>query len=225
MHQPFWVLADYLSRHGVAVLRFDDRGVKGSTGKHGTATSADFATDALAGLKYLQGRKDLSITKIGMMGHSEGGMIAPMAAAQSSDVAFVVLLAGTGVRGDKLLVEQTELICRSMQMSEDEILKARATNERIYSIIVKSKSSKQARGKLERYMHELAKSDTSVTDASTGILISQINNVWFRYFLKHDPAPVLEKVNCPVLAVNGDQDIQVPADMNIAAIVAALQKG
>lgn len=225
MHQPFAVIADYLSRHGVAVLRFDDRGVKGSTGNHAMATSADFATDALAGLLYLKGRNDLKISKIGMLGHSEGGVIAPMAAIQSADVAFIVMLAGTGVRGDKLLTEQTELVLRSNGTPEDEIKKGRASNEKLYEIIVKSKSSKQARKKLESSMRQsVEKGDSAMSDAQMKAIISQINNVWFRYFLKHDPAPVLEQVHCPVLAINGDKDIQVSATQNLPTIEAALKK-
>jgi uncharacterized protein len=225
MHKPFWVQADYLGRHGVAVLRYDDRGVGASTGKHALATSADFASDALAGVNYLKGRSDLHFTKIGLMGHSEGGIIAPMVAAQSSDVDFIVLLAGTGVRGDLLLAAQTELVMLSSGSTAEDAVSARKRNASIYSIIVKSKSSKQAKSNIEKFMAKEAKADTAITEANTKAMISQINNVWFRFFLKYDPAPTLEKVKCPVLALNGDKDVQVPATMNLMAIAAALQKG
>ncbi len=184
MHKPFWILADYLSRNGVAVLRFDDRGVGRSTGKHAMATSADFATDALAGLTYLQGRKDLNISKIGLMGHSEGGVIAPIAASQSDAVKFIVLLAGTGVRGDILLGEQTELVMRANGNSEEEIRKARTVNEDIYRIIVKSKTIRQAKGKIEKRLQKEMKADSTLNDAVIKATISQVNNVWFRFFLE-----------------------------------------
>jgi fermentation-respiration switch protein FrsA (DUF1100 family) len=225
LHKPFWILSDYLSRNGVAVLRFDDRGVGKSTGKHALATSADFATDALAGVTYLQSRKDLQISSIGLMGHSEGGVIAPLAASQSDAVKFVVMLAGTGVRGDILLGEQTELVMRANGNSEEEISKARSVNEDIYKIILKSKTIRQAKGKLEKRLQKQAKVDSDYTDAAIKAMISQVNNVWMRYFLKHDPAPVLQKVKCPVLAVNGEKDIQVPAKLNLDAIKAALKSG
>lgn len=224
-HKPFWVIADYLSRHGVAVLRFDDRGVGKSTGNHVMATSADFATDALAAVTYLQGRKDLNISKIGLMGHSEGGLIGPIAAAESDAVDFLVLLAGTGVRGDKLLAEQSSLIMRANGTPEEEISKVREINEDIYTIILKSKTIRQAKGKIEKRLQKAAKTDSTLTDQAIKAAVSQINNVWFRYFLKHDPAPVLQQVGCPVLAVNGEKDIQVPAKMNLDAIAAALKVG
>jgi pimeloyl-ACP methyl ester carboxylesterase len=223
MHKPFWVIADYLSRHGVAVLRFDDRGVGKSTGNHVMATSADFAADALAGVAYLQTRTDLKISKIGLLGHSEGGVIGPMAAIQSEAIDFLVLLAGTGVRGDKLLAAQSELILRADGVAEEEIQKTRAINEDVYRIILKSKTAGQARGKITQRLQKAAQTDSTLTDAAIQTVVAQINNVWFRFFLKHDPAAVLAQVHCPVLAVNGDKDIQVPAQMNLDAIAAALK--
>ncbi len=225
LHKPFWILADYLSRNGVAVLRFDDRGVGKSTGKHATATSADFATDALAGVTYLQSRKDLQISNIGLMGHSEGGVIAPLAASQSDAVKFVVMLAGTGVRGDVLMAEQTELVMRANGNSEERIMKARQVNSDIYRIIIKSKTIRQAKGKLEKRLMKEAKMDSTLNEASIKSMVVQVNNVWFRYFIKHDPAAVLQKVKCPVLAVNGEKDIQVPSKLNLDAIEAALKSG
>ena len=225
MHQPFWVIADYLSRHGIAVLRFDDRGVGKSTGKHAMATSADFASDALAGVAYLKGRSDLHIGKIGFLGHSEGGTIGPMAATKSSDIGFVVMLAGTGVRGDILLARQTELVELANGKSPEEAKKEGMNGAEIFSLIVKSKSIKDAKKKVERFIDHAAKTDTSITPADTRALLAQLNNVWMRYFLAYDPAPTLAKVKCPVLAINGDKDIQVPADMNLPAIDAALKKG
>lgn len=225
MHKPFWVIADAFARQGIAVLRFDDRGVGKSTGKFSTATSADFATDALAGVEYLRSRSDLPIAKIGITGHSEGGLVAPMAAVQNDKVGFIVLLAGTGVRGDKLLVEQIELISASEGKPEEEMATDRKDSEAMFGIIVKSKSAKQARKKLESYLNQRAKSDTVITKELIKQSISSYNTVWMRYFLKYDPAPTLAKVKCPVLAVNGAKDLQVPSGMNLPAIEAAVKQG
>ena len=112
-HKPFLVLSDYLTRNGIAVLRFDDRGVGKSTGSFQTATSADFATDVTAAVEYLKTRKEVDKKKIGLIGHSEGGAIAPMVAANSKDIAFIVLMAGTGVSGDQLFLAQEKLVGRA----------------------------------------------------------------------------------------------------------------
>jgi uncharacterized protein len=231
MHKPFWVLADYLSRHGVAVLRFDDRGVGASTGKHGSATTADFATDARAGVTYLMGRKDLNISKIGLVGHSEGGIIAPLAVANDKapgamDVDFLVLLAGTGVPGSKLLLAQNELILRSMGATEETITFSSTTNAALYEIVTHAKNKKQASKRVEKYLKMVGEEqDTAFTEMQIKGILNQIGSPWMRYFLAHDPAPILEKVKIPVLAINGDKDLQVPADMNLLAIEAALKKG
>ena len=120
-HKPFLVIADHFTRNGIAVLRFDDRGVGQSTGDFATATSADFATDVQAGVEYLKTRKEINARKIGLAGHSEGGLIAPMVAAKSADVAFIVLMAGPGVSGDKVIRLQSRLISKAEGKSEQEI--------------------------------------------------------------------------------------------------------
>jgi len=121
-HRPFLVLADYLTRRGIAVLRVDDRGVGESTGNISQATSEDFATDVLAGIEYLKNRKEINPMQIGLIGHSEGGFIAPMVAVQSPDVAFIVLMAGTGLTGEEILYLQGELMARAEGASEEAIL-------------------------------------------------------------------------------------------------------
>ena len=121
-HKPFLVIADYLTQNGIAVLRFDDRGIAQSTGDHSNATSEDFAKDVLAAVNFLKERKEIDKTKIGLIGHSEGGMIAPLAAVQSNDVAFIVMMAGLGIPGDSILYLQGELIQRAEGISEEEIL-------------------------------------------------------------------------------------------------------
>ncbi|GAI74447.1 unnamed protein product, partial [marine sediment metagenome] len=124
-HHPFLVLADYLTRQGIAVLRVDDRGVGESTGDFSNATSEDFASDVLAGIEYLKTRKEINPEKIGLVGHSEGGLIAPIVAVKSPDVAFIVLMAGPGLTGEEILYLQGALISRAMGVSEEDIIKKR----------------------------------------------------------------------------------------------------
>ena len=229
-HKPFLVIADYLTRRGIAVLRYDDRGTAQSTGIFGTATTADFATDAESAIEYLKTRKEINPQKIGLMGHSEGGTIASMVAARSNDVAFIVMLAGTGIRGDSLLLIQNELIGRASGISEDKIEKGRKLNAIIYDKIVSSKEAVSIRelfALLTTQKDELLEFKPEEMDADYFITMNVANlaSPWTQYFLRYNPAPALEKVKCPVLAVNGNKDLQVPAKENLAAIGAALKKG
>jgi fermentation-respiration switch protein FrsA (DUF1100 family) len=223
-HKPFLVLADYLTKKGIAVLRFDDRGVAKSTGDFKAATTMDFARDVQAGVAYLQTRKEIDKNKIGLIGHSEGGVIAPIVAGNSKEVDFIVLLAGTGIRGDKLMLLQKEKIERQMGVSEIEIQKGQGIFKGAYDIIVSSLDTDvNLRIKINSYF-KLQFEDKMNEEQISG-LTSQITNSWMTYFLKFDPSTALEKVKCPVLAINGDKDLQVPADVNITAIKKALAKG
>jgi fermentation-respiration switch protein FrsA (DUF1100 family) len=223
-HKPFLVLADYLTKKGIAVLRFDDRGVAKSTGDFKTATTMDFARDVQAGIDYLLARKEIDKSKIGLIGHSEGGIIAPIVAGNSKDIDFIVLLAGTGIRGDKLMLLQKEKIERQMGVSEDEIQKGQEIFKGAYDMILTSSANDNTlKAKIKSYfkIHFGGKMNEQQIDGLT----SQITSPWMVYFLKFDPASALEKVKCPVLAINGDKDLQVPADVNLDAIKKALVKG
>jgi pimeloyl-ACP methyl ester carboxylesterase len=229
-HKPFLVIADYLTRRGIAVLRYDDRGTAKSTGNIQTATTADFAVDVESAITYLKTRKEINPQKIGLMGHSEGGVIAPMVAARSNDVAFIVMLAGVGLRGETLLLMQNELIARVAGMSEDKIAKAKKLNALIYDKIVHANETVTL-NELTDWMTgrkddlaELIPEGMSIDDFIKNSAL-QMTLPWTQYFLRYDPAPALEKVKCPVLAVNGEKDLQVSAKENLAAINAALQKG
>lgn len=223
-HKPFLVLADYLTKKGIAVLRFDDRGTGKSTGEFKTATTLDFAKDVQAGADYLKTRKEIDKNKIGLIGHSEGGIIAPIAAANSKEADFIVLLAGTGIRGDQLMLLQKEKIERQMGVPENEIEKGQGIFKGAYDTIVKSSASHDIlKGKVNSYL--TLKLGTAMTDVQIKGLSSSITSPWMVCFLKLDPAIALEKVKCPVLALNGDKDLQVPADVNLEAIQKALTKG
>lgn len=228
-HKPFLVIADYLTRNGIAVLRYDDRGIGESTGDFHKGTSADFANDVEAAVAYLKTRKDIQKSHIGLIGHSEGGMIAPMVAARNKDVGFIVLLAGTGVKGSEILLSQQRTIFKASGVSDDEIEQRISTTSDLFDIISKSQSNHLDR-ELNDYIEKLvALEGGEKQDASTReyieMQLQEISTPWMTYFIKHDPAPVLAKVKVPVLALNGGKDIQVQADLNLPAIKKALMAG
>jgi uncharacterized protein len=232
-HKPFLVLADHLSRRGIAVLRVDDRGVGGSTGSIKTSTSDDFAGDVLAGLDFLKGRTEVDGKKLGLIGHSEGGIIAPIAAVRSKDVAFIVLMAGTGLPGSQILEAQGQLILKAAGSSESEMKFERDAQRRLIDIIAQEKDEKVAESKLATALKEIraamSDSDRKALANNPGGLseaaVDAFNNAWFRYFLTYDPRPTLRRVRCPVLALNGEKDLQVPATENLAEIAKALKAG
>ena len=154
-HKPFLVIADYLTRRGIAVLRVDDRGIAGSTGNKMTITSADHAKDVIAEIEFLKGRTDINPDKIGVIGHSEGGMIAPMVAVQSKDVSFVVLLAGTGMTGEEIIVRQTRLIGKSEGATEEEMDREVGRMEKEYTIMKASDDSAIVAKNLKEYLTTL----------------------------------------------------------------------
>jgi len=216
-HRPFLVLADYLTRQGIVVLRVDDRGIGKSTGTFATATTADFATDVEASLAYLKSRAEVNPHKLGLIGHSEGGVIAPMVAARNPDVAFIVLMAGTGVRGDELLVAQSRALQLSMGATQADADK----NSAIEREVLKLAENEKDDAILEKKFREIA--GGKMSDAQIATQLKQIRSPWFQYFLQYDPAVALRKVTCPVLALNGSKDTQVPATQNLPAIRQALQ--
>ncbi len=232
-HRPFLVLADHLTRRGIAVLRYDDRGVGESTGDFGTATSQDFASDALAAVAYLKTRDDVDPGKIGLAGHSEGGVIAPMAAVASPDISYIVLMAGTGVNGERILYAQAALIARAAGAPEEAIAANREQQRAIFEVLKREPDPGRAgeaiaaiiRAGLERAN---AGGETVSDDAmqqAVAAQVQQVNNPWFRYFLTYEPAPMLERVTVPVLAINGEKDLQVPYEENLREIEAALRRG
>lgn len=221
-HKPFLVLADHLTRKGIAVLRVDDRGVGKSTGSFATATSEDFTGDVLAGVEYLKTRSEVDKRKIGLIGHSEGGSIAPAAAAKSSDIAFIVMLAGTGMPGDEILYLQAEMLNRAAGASAEVIARNREVQERSFAIIKKEKDPAEAEKQLRAAYRELVKGDLPQQLEAE---IKRINSPWFRYFINHDPRTTLKQVKVPVLALFGERDLQVAPKENLAAVKAALEEG
>lgn len=231
-HKPFLVLSDYFTKNGIAVLRYDDRGVGLSKGDFKTATSADFATDVESAITYLKTRKEINKKQIGLVGHSEGGLIAPMVASKSKDVNFIVLLAGTGIQGDKLLLLQQELIAKANGASETDIKKSIQANAKLFEMVVQSNDNQKLKADLTYQINEIIKNDNSAEipngmtkEQYITLQVNQITSPWMEYFIKYNPTPTLEKVKCPVLAVNGEKDLQVPPKENLTAIKNALIKG
>lgn len=225
-HRPFLVLADYLTRRGIAVLRADDRGVGGTSKGAENDTSENYAGDALAGVEFLKTRKEINPKLIGLIGHSEGGMIAPMAAARSNDVAFIVLMAGPGIVGDKLLVMQNRLITAAE--CQNQVNSSMAQAERLFAIAKEEKDPAVARQKIEAERASLDNAARKKLEAQLSAAAAQLNGLvtpWFRFFLNYDPRPTLMKVRVPVLAINGETDTQVPAKEDLAAIELALKDG
>ena len=209
-HKPFLVLSDHLTRQGIAVLRVDDRGVGRSTGNLATATTTDFAGDVAAAIQFLKGRKEIDARHIGLIGHSEGGAIAPIVASQSADVAFIVLLAGPGLPGEDILYAQAALIAKASGASAAEIAAQRAVQQSYYAVL----KSGEDLANQERKLRALGNPEPAA-----------ILSPWFRFFLTYDPRPALAKTKCPVLALNGAKDLQVPPQENLAAIESALKSG
>jgi hypothetical protein len=228
-HKPFLVIADWLTRNGIAVLRFDDRGMGKSQGSQLNATSADFATDAEAAFNYLKNQPRINPKMIGLMGHSEGGLIAPIVASSNPGIGFIVSLAGPGVTGHQVIIRQSQDISRLSGVSEDQIKKSTETNKKLYAVLRKEKDNKKAEAKiLAIYREILLKEKTSKEDSEKAV--SQLkatfgasNYTWYRYFLFTDPATFWKKVKCPVLALNGEKDVQVASHENLPAIDKALK--
>lgn len=227
-HKPFLVLADYLTRKGIAVLRVDDRGFGKSTGNFSTATTLDFATDVSAEIDFLKTQKEIDSTKIGLAGHSEGGLIGPIVASERKDVAFVVLLAGPGVTGEQILLMQTARMNKMAGYSDKELADEKSLRTKIYTVIKKNSDNEKAATKIKAYVQSAKQKNphgrgiSQMDDVQTDIFIKECTSPWFRTFLVLDPVNYLTKVHCPLLALNGSLDVQVPSKENLAAIEKAM---
>lgn len=221
-HKPFFVIADYLTRNGIAVLRCDDRGTAASQGTHATATNEDFATDTEAMVNYLRSRKEINAKKIGIIGHSAGGIIAFIVAKKDPSIAFVVSLAGAGVRGDSLMLKQVELISKSQGMPDAVWQGMKPSIRNRYAILQQTDKTPE---ELQKELYaDVTKtmSPEQLKDLNTiqqlSAQISSMTSPWYLHFMRYDPAQDLKKLKCPVLALNGEKDIQVDAAMNLTAI-------
>jgi pimeloyl-ACP methyl ester carboxylesterase len=234
--RPFKVIADHFTQQGIATLRYDSRGVGGSTGNVFLSTFPDSANDVMAAINYLKDRSEINSSQIGLCGHSEGGFIAPLCASKSDEVAFIVLISGGGHSGEKMFLAQSELIMRADGESEDKIDDVLKSQEKLLSLI--REGAKEA--EIESIVIDITKKsmDTKEKDENpdkgdldntindqVACQLTQFNSPWFRYFLNYDPILILERVKCPVLMLFGELDLQVPAKLNKDTMEDALRRG
>jgi pimeloyl-ACP methyl ester carboxylesterase len=217
-HKPFLLIADRLTRLGFAVLRCDDRGAGASTGVFATATPDDFASDVRAQVAYLRKRKDIDRKKVGLLGHSEGGIIAPMVAASDDKIAFVILMAAPAIDLFDLLLAQDSIAAKSEGAKRKDIDETITTNTRLFEIVKSSNDSAEAARQMVDYLDSAGASDREI-EAS----LRQLGTPWMRWYIGFDPAINLSKTKCPVLAMNGQKDVQVPAELNLPVIDSLLK--
>ncbi len=228
-HKPFLVLADHLTKHGIAVLRYDDRGTNQSTGDFSQANSADFATDANAALNYLLTRPEINHDSIGFIGHSEGGLIAPLAitdpklgAHPEHPIAFMVMLAGPGTSSIQIVQSQNKLLGKSQGASDEDIAKGLVLNKKIIDAAMSAKSTEEASKNIRALFTDEVKESMNLNDANITSILTQFTSPWIRYFLTYDPAEHLPNINIPILALNGQLDLQVPSQENLDGLRAML---
>jgi uncharacterized protein len=221
-HKIFLILADALNRRGIAVLRYDKRGVGGSTGDYDAATTVDFTSDAKAAVTWLKTQREIDPHHVGVLGHSEGGIIAPAVAAEDQSVAFVVMIAGPAIRGDKLFVLQSAMTAKTYGAPDDYIARRKLFDQQLFDAIIAAPSDAIA---LDRAKVIVAKGVAGkLIDSDEADTLPQDDaRPWERYFLAYDPAPTLASLKVPVLALNGSLDVQVPAKEDLAAAHAALK--
>lgn len=235
-HKPFAVIADYLTKKGFAVLRVDDRGTGKSSGEVMHATSEDFAKDVEAGLSFLKSRPQTDTARLGLIGHSEGGLIAELVAARRKDINFVVLLAGPGVKGAVLLADQGAAILQAEGRSVAAVNSYKPFYLQLINISINEKDTANAFKKVwaayeswkkktpETSRNEIGFTNDTITKAILENLVNTFSLPWMKYFLNSDPEKLIEKINAKVLALNGEKDIQVLPKPNLGGIKAALQK-
>ncbi len=232
-HKPFLVLADYLTRRGIAVLRYDDRGAGESTGRYADATVEDFARDALAAVDFLQRHDRIDPTRIGLAGHSEGGLVAPMVATQRSDIAFLVLMGATGVDGAAVIQSQSAALSRVAGATEAAIEVEQAVNRAVFDVVLSAEPGADFTPALWQAVESVIETLPEAQREPAGVTIRavvkgqmrRLHSPWLRHFLAYDPRPVLKQVDCPVLAIAGSKDLQVLPDVNLPEIEKALKEG
>ena len=226
-HKPFLVLADYLTKNGIGVLRFDDRGVGKSTGDFYSATTTDFATDVKSCIQFLKAQNNVFPDKIGLIGHSEGGIVATMIAANNSNIAYVVSMAGSGISGEEIIYAQTEKMFQDLDSQNIE--KQVKLRRDLISVIQSENNKELARKKLEEILNNnlnvLSIQPIQDTVQLINNAVTVFNSDWYRFFINYNPSEDIEKITCPVLALIGEKDIQVLPEQNLPAIEEALKNG
>lgn len=235
-HKMFKAIADSLVKQGIVVLRSDDRGVGSSTGVYEKATTEDFANDAIAAVEYLRSRTDLHIDKIGLIGHSEGGMAAAIAAAASPKIDFVVSLSSPGERGLEALLLQNKTLVHAAPIPEINKLRFDSINNLLFHVVFNNACSPDLESKMRTAHADWKIWDDSVVKANNlefgghfffplESFIHQATGPWYQYFITYDPAKVLPKVHVPYFAINGDKDVISEGHTNLRGIADNLAKG
>jgi len=236
-HRPFAVIADYLTKKGYIVLRVDDRGIGKSTGEFSGATSEDFKNDAIVSLNYLRSRKEVDQKKIGLMGHSEGGMIAPMIAVEDKGVDFLVLLAAPGVPCLQLNEEQLAALFEKSGVKKESTDEYLELYEKMVKSSLKTDDKEEFRKQVNKEVTEWrAKTPSYVVLETTNIsdnrsqekfvdgIVNKLSDPWYKYLISYNPQPTLRKLSCKVLALNGEKDIQVLPGSNLVGVKECLDK-
>ena len=230
-HKPFKVIADFLTRNGIAVLRIDDRGIGTSGGNISTSTTFDFVKDINAAIAFVKKNSFIKASHIGIIGHSEGGLIAPIVASENKKVSFIVLMAGTGVTGSDIILTQSAQIAMAMGKDSASIAEDNAMNKDLYKIATSIDDNAKARTEIEKLLDKRSQGLSQKEIEEQGLAFADRERImmsllspWFKTFLKTDPATYLVKVKCPVLAMNGAKDLQVDANINLPAIENALKQ-
>ncbi|MBK7259153.1 MAG: alpha/beta fold hydrolase [Ignavibacteriae bacterium] len=235
---PFKILADSLTLAGFAVLRCDDRGIGGSTGDYAGATTDSFASDARAQVAYLAARKEIRKDAIGVLGHSEGAVAAVMLCAAHHDVAFAVLLAGPAVSGGDIILGQVERLARAGGASDSAVAAALVSQQQVYAAVradtgwggvrtMLLENMRQSAATLSPEQRASAGINDSVLAARVDVQLAAVQSTWFRRFVMYDPARDIAAITCPVLALFGSLDMQVPPDQNrpaLESVVASARK-
>jgi pimeloyl-ACP methyl ester carboxylesterase len=221
-HRPFLVLADHLTREGIAVLRYDKRGIGKSTGSTDKATTVDLAADAQAGIAYLKTRKEIDPAKIALIGHSEGAMIAPLIASRTKDVAWIVLLAAPATFGEETLLNQSALIGKAADLTDEQLEASLNFDQAAYDLVRTEKDPAALREKLNALVRETGLG-AAMPPTVMETQMRMMESPWFRFFLDYDPLPNLKTLQVPVLALYGQKDLQVPAKANLPVLKQALQ--
>ena len=217
-HRPFLVLSDYLTRRGLAVLRYDKRGVAKSTGDHSRATTLEFADDAVAGMEFLKGRSDMDPKRIGAIGHSEGGRIMPILPVNWPDTAFIVMLAGAATPGEEILLRGSHLMLKAKGATEEEVAKVDEILKRWFDLSKRGADGAEIERQLRPLVEAASKGDKQAVEAQ----VAGFYSPQLRYLITNSSVPALEKVRCPVLALNGEKDWQLSAKDNLRGIARAL---
>jgi len=233
----FGIIADHLTRNGIAVLRYDDRNVGKSKGTDvSKSTTADFADDVIKAVEFLKTRSDINPQQIGLFGHSEGGIVAPLAASVTNEIAFIVLMAGTSVNGEDIIIEQSRLIMIANGEADSNITSSLAFSKKIMDAVIKNEDLTELKKELKEEFiksyddlsEDMKKSITNkeeYADSRVEGTIQAFSSPWMKFFLDYNPAPALERVKCPVLALFGELDLQVPPAQNETLMKEALIKG